>query len=424
MGETSKLAMAVKLPKMYRVKQLLSCEYLSEAQIVFRIREEMDRPEIKGRIKPGMKIAVTCGSRGVANIPLIIKTIVAELKGYGADPFVVPAMGSHGGATAEGQKKILEGYGVTEEYVGCAIRSSMEVTRIGTVKGSPVYIDRNAAQADGIVVAGRIKPHTGFRGKYESGLIKMMVIGLGKQKGAQVCHEDGFGVMAENIEARGREILKKAPILCGIGIVENAKDQTMLIAGMTPSEILEKEPEYLETARKQLPSLPVEAADVLVVEQIGKDISGDGMDPNITGTYCSKYAGDGGLHAERVVILDLTEESKGCAIGMGMADFTTESFYKKINLEESYPNAITSKMIVQAKIPMILKNDREAIQIALRTCLGIEKRRPRIIRIKDTLHIEEFWVSEALAEELKDNSRIRILEGPVDLEFDQAGRLK
>lgn len=423
MRVTSALAAKTELPKMCRVSQKLDGDFLDEEKIRESVRSELSREQIKRQIKPKMKIAVTCGSRGVANISFIIRNVIDNLKDAGAEPFIVPAMGSHGGATAEGQTEILRSYGVTEQTMGCPIRSSMEVVQIGEVKGEPVYLDKNAADADGIIVVGRIKPHTGFRGKYESGLMKMMVIGLGKQKGAEACHVDGFGAMAENIELRGKEILKKASVLCGLGIIENAREQTWKLVGLTPEEIIQKEPYYLEMAKKQMPGLPFHEIDVLVVDQIGKDISGDGMDPNITGTFCSPYA-SGGIHAENVVILDLTDASHGCAIGMGMADFATRRFFEKVDFDATYPNAITSKMVIQAKVPMILANDKEAIQIALRTCPGIEKHTPRIVRMKDTLHLEEFWISEGLLKEAQENLKLKVLDAPSEMQFDENGRIK
>lgn len=423
MNVIASLASSAELPRMCRVRQRLDDSFLNDEAIRRTIQDELSRAAIRELIKPGMRIAVTCGSRGVANIALIVRTTVEFLQEFGARPFIVPAMGSHGGGTAEGQRQILASYGVTEETMGCPILSSMEVKQIGCVHGNvPLYMDKNAAESDGIVVLGRIKPHTGFRGKYESGLMKMMVIGLGKQKGAEICHMEGFSRMAENIETFGKAIIQCAPVLFGLGIIENSCDQTWKLAALLPEEIIEKEPEYLLEAKKMIPMLPFQEIDVLVVDRIGKDISGDGMDPNITGTFCSPYA-SGGIHTERVVILDLTEASHGCAIGMGMADFTTRRLYDKIDFDASYPNAITSKMVVQAKIPMVLANDREAIQIALKTCTHTGNRPARIVRISDTLHLDEYWISEGLLPEVKDLDDITVMEAPRCFEFDDSGAI-
>lgn len=420
----SKLAAEVELPQIYELHQDMEETFLDKRTIGETIKREFEREDIGGRIHPNMRIAVTCGSRGVANIDFILQAVVKELKERGAKPFIFPAMGSHGGATAEGQREILESYHVTEDQIGCPILSSMEVKQIGTADdGTPVLIDKMAAESDGIIVVGRIKPHTAFRGRYESGLMKMMVIGMGKQKGAELCHLDGFEKMAERIESFGKIILKNAPVFCGVGIVENAKEQTWKIAVLNPEEIIEKEPLYLEEARSRMPGIPFTDLDVLIVDRIGKDISGDGMDPNITGTFCSPYV-EGGIRVNHVVVLNLTEASHGCAIGIGMADFITKRLYEKIDLEATYPNAITSKMVVQAKIPMILSNDREAIQIALKTCCGIERRKPRIVRIHDTLHLEKIWISEALRKEADCIENLHVVNGPVPFTFDCEGNLQ
>ncbi|MHC1772993.1 MAG: lactate racemase domain-containing protein [Flexilinea sp.] len=423
MDVISNLANEIVIPPMIAVRQNLLGAGLSKEEIDSTIEEQLSRVEIANCLKPGMKIAITCGSRGVANIAQIIRCIADQTKKAGAEAFVVPAMGSHGGATAEGQREILARYGVTEASVRCPIKSSMEVKLIShDVEGHQVYIDKFAAEADGIIVVGRIKPHTAFRGPYESGLMKMMVIGLGKQKGADTCHDDGFKNMAKNIVLYGKAILKYAPVLFGVGIIENSKDQTYKIAALKPQEIIDKEPDYLIEAKSLMPRIHFSPIDVLIVDRIGKDISGDGMDPNITGTFCSPYA-SGGIKAERVVVLDLTDASHGCGIGIGMADITTKRFFSKFDFDASYPNAITSKMVMQAKIPMVLANDREAIQIAIKTCLKGNRTSPRIVRIKDTLHIEDIWISKELIPEAQKDPDITILGEPKELCFDNSGNL-
>lgn len=286
MGVVSELLADIPLPRMRKVRQKFDAACIEVQDIPRRIEEEFSRSEISETIRPGMEIAITAGSRGIANIPLILSAIVEEVKKRGALPFLVPAMGSHGGATAEGQAEVLREYGITEDTVGCEIRSSMETVVVGkTSDGRPVYVDRNAAGADGIIVCGRIKPHTGYRGKYESGIMKMMAIGLGKQKGAEEIHADGFGEMYRNIPLYGEVILRNAPVLFGLAILENAYDQTRELAALTPEEILQKEPELLERAKSYMPCILFPDCDVLVVDRIGKNISGDGMDPNITGRF-------------------------------------------------------------------------------------------------------------------------------------------
>jgi hypothetical protein len=427
-GIVSRLCAEVKLPRMLLVKQRFDKQHIAPEKIPQAVFAELSRPELGDPVKPGKRIAITCGSRGVANIPIITKAIVDFVKSRGAIPFVVPAMGSHGGATDEGQKNLLAGYGVTEASVGCPILSSMETVPIGKSEsepGKPVYevrIDKNAAGADGIIVAGRVKPHTDFHGKYESGIMKMMAIGLGKREGADICHQLGFGHMPYMVPLFGKTIIKNAPVILGLGILENAYSQTCKFAALRPEQIETEEPKLLAEARTHLPLIPFDSTDVLVVDFIGKDISGDGMDPNVTGaSSCSPFV-TGGINANRTVILDLTPETHGTAIGIGAAHTITRRLFDKIDFDASYVNAITSRGIDFVRIPAITDNDREAVQLALRTCIGHDKDRPRIVRIKDSLHTEVFSISEALEDDARKKG-IEILEGPKDWAFNQSGNL-
>jgi hypothetical protein len=423
-GMISALCAEVELPRMLQVRQLFDRDHIEPADIPRAVAAELAR----SGIKPGKRIAITCGSRGVANIAIITRAIADFVKSRGAVPFVVPAMGSHGGATAEGQKALIAGYGVSEEFVGCPIVSSMETVEIGTSEVGPggktygVRIDKNAAEADGIIVAGRIKPHTDFHGTYESGIMKMMAIGLGKREGADICHQNGFGYMAEMVPLFGRTIIKYAPVILGFGILENAYCQTCKFVALRPDEIAEKEPGLLEEARTHLPIILFDSTDVLVVDRIGKDISGDGMDPNITGASpCSPWV-TGGITANRTAILDLTPATHGAALGIGAAHVITRRLFNKIDYEATYVNAITSRGIDFVRIPAIMESDREAVQLALRTCIGHDPA-PRIIRIADSLHTETIWVSEALEAEARANKRLEILCGPQNWPFDKDGNL-
>jgi hypothetical protein len=409
---------------MFKVRQFFDRSRIERDDIPAAVFAELSRSCLGDSVKKGARVAITCGSRGVANIALIIKAIAGFVKSKGAYPFIVPAMGSHGGATAEGQRALIESYGVTEEYSGCPIVSSMETVVIGdSGEGHKVRIDRNAASADGIIVAGRIKPHTDFHGPYESGIMKMMAIGLGKREGADVCHREGFGRMAHMVPLFGKTILRNAPVILGFGILENAYCQTCKFAAMKPDEIEEREPLLLEEARSHLPVILFESADALVVDRIGKDISGDGMDPNITGASpCSPYV-SGGLRAQRTVILDLTEETHGTAMGIGAAHTITRRLFDKIDYEATYVNAVTSRGMDFVRIPCILENDREAVQLALRTCVGIDTDRPRVIRIADSLHTETILVSEAMEKEARENKQMEVLEGPLEWPFNAEGNL-
>ena len=338
-------------------------------------------------------------------------------------------MGSHGGATDEGQKALIEGYGVTEAFIGCPIVSSMETVEIGQSepdsggKRYGVRIDKNAAHADGIIVAGRIKPHTDFHGRFESGIMKMMAIGLGKREGADICHQNGFGHMAEMVLLFGKTILKHAPVILGFGILENAYCETCKFVAMKPDEVEKKEPDLLKEAREHLPLILFESTDVLIVDRIGKDISGDGMDPNITGaSSCSPFIEEG-FKATRTAILDLTPATHGTAMGMGAAHVVTRRLFNQIDFDASYVNAITSRGIDFVRVPAIVENDREAVQLAIRTCIGHDPANVRIIRIADSLHTETIWISQAMRKEAEANSRLKIVSGPEDWPFNKDGNL-
>ncbi len=412
-----------KLPRMFRIRQKFPRERILPEEIPAIIDKLLNEEKFIAQIKPGMRIAITAGSRGVANVALITKCIAGFVKGMGAEPFVVPAMGSHGGATAEGQTAILNSYGITEEYIGCPILSSMEVKKIGVnEEGMGVYIDRYAAEADGIIVSCRIKPHTAFRGPYESGIMKMMTIGLGKQHGAEVCHEAGFKHMAKYVPMFGRVILENAPVLFAVASIENAYDETAKLVAVNADEVAEKEPPLLKEAFANMPRILVDECDVLIVDQIGKNFSGDGMDPNITGTFCTPYA-TGGIKSQRVCVLDLSPETHGNGIGLGYSSATTKRVFDQLDLAAMYPNAITCTVLGGVRIPIVMESDREAIQVCVRTCNEIDKENPRIVRIPNSLHIEYIMLSEAYYEEVKGNPDIEILSEPEYLPFDEEGNL-
>jgi hypothetical protein len=421
----SQLCSEVDLPKMLKVRQLFDRGRIEPENIQKAVFSEMSRSELGDYLKPGKRIAITSGSRGIANVAIVTRAIANFVKSKGASPFVVPAMGSHGGATAEGQRALIEGYGVTEEFIGCPIVSSMETVVIGkNDEGQDVRLDKNAAGADGIIVAGRIKPHTDFHGKYESGLMKMMAIGLGKREGADICHQLGFGHMAHRVHLFGRAIIKHAPVILGFGIMENAYCETCKFIALKPEEIEEQEPLLLNEARGHLPILFFKSADVLVVDRIGKDISGTGMDPNVSGTgYCTPFVTESCITVLRTVVLDLTPETHGTAFGIGAAHTTTKRLFDKIDFDATYVNAVTSRGLDQVKLPCIMDTDKEAVQLALRTCLGIDKENPRIIRIPDSLHTETILISEAMRKEAENNKRLEILSEPEDWPFDKNGNL-
>lgn len=410
------------IPRMVAVRQRFEAGRLENP--VEELRARLDRPELRAAVRPGMTVAVTAGSRGIDHIDQLLKETVRFLRELGAEPFLVPAMGSHGGAVAQGQMAVLESLGITEQTVGCPIKACMEVDQFATLDdGTPVYIDRHAHKADGIVVVNRVKPHTGFRGPYESGLFKMMCVGLGKQKGAETVHNRGRLRMGETIQLMGEQFLKHIPILFGVAILENAFDQTFQLLALTPEEIRTQEPELLKQARVLMPQILVENLDVLVVDQMGKNISGTGMDPNITKSFSYESGISREGRARKIAVLDLTEQSHGAAVGIGTADTTTRRLFEKMDFNTTYPNLLTTGGTDSAKIPMVFDNQKLAIQAAIKTALGANRQHLRMVRICDTLHLEHIQVSEALAEELRDDPRFELLGQPEELPFDQDGNL-
>ena len=357
---------------------------------------------------PKMEIAIAVGSRGISNQPVLVKLIAEALREKGVRPFLVPAMGSHGGATADGQKKTLEDLGFGEDKIGVPIRSSMETVRVGTSEnGLPVHVDKNAHEADGIVIINRIKPHTSFRGPYESGLMKMIAIGLGKQKGAEICHELGIERIAENFPAIARVTIEKENILFAIGLLENAYHETCRVELLRKEEIETEEPKLQEAAKRLLPKLHFTDIDVLVIDEIGKNISGTGFDTNVVGRYHTPGC-SGGPNVTRLVILNVTDETHGNANGLGIADFTTRRIFDQFSFENTYPNALTSTVLPSVKIPMVLETDLLAIKAAIKTCNILDKRNVRLIRIKNTNEIERIEVSESMLDGVRDNPYLSI----------------
>ncbi|MCI9026937.1 MAG: DUF2088 domain-containing protein [Lawsonibacter sp.] len=417
----TRLADSTVLPKMVTVRQLLDHSHIDPADLPELVRTELE--PMRGRIRPGMSVAITCGSRGVCNIAVITRAIVDFVKSCGGQPFVFPAMGSHGGATAEGQREILRGYGVTEETMDCPIRATMEVVQVGeTEEGMPVFVDRYAYEADGIILCGRVKAHTAFRGPYESGILKMSVIGLGKQHGAEHVHQDGFSDLGRLLPMIARVVFDKTNILGAVAVAENAFDQTCIVEGLLKEEIFEKEPDILRRSKERLGRIFFDDIDVLVVDRLGKDISGDGMDPNITGRFAVPYM-ESEKKVQHIAVLDLTEETHGNCNGLGLADVTTRRLVEKIDVDCTYPNVVTSTVLCTPKIPLFAHSDRACIQIALKTCNYIDRENPRIVHIKDTMRLEEIEISQAMLEEARANEHIQILGEPHDWPFDEEGNL-
>src|SRR5882672_3621137 len=409
------------LPKMLRLRQTFQRPRVTDVPpAVARALEEARLP-----VKRGDTVAVGAGSRGIANIDVVVGATVRWLRDLGARPFVFPAMGSHGGGTVEGQLSVLEHYGITEATMGCPIRATMEVNEVGEALGLPVWLDRHAAEADWIGLVNRIKPHTDFKGTIESGLFKMMTIGCGKYRGAIQYHRANIRHGYETvITAVGREMLGKARIGFGLGIVENGYDETAVIEAFGARDLEEGERRLLKRAREWMARLPFSPIDVLIVEQIGKNISGSGMDTNVIGRPTNPFEP---FPADPkilwIVALDLTDESYGNAIGIGNADFTTRRLVDKIDMKPTLINAITACEPGVAKVPATYETDREAVEAAL-SCIGLTPpERARVVRIKSTLALGELEVSEAFAAEV-DKRRDLTTLGSAPLDFDAAGRLR
>jgi hypothetical protein len=411
------------LPKMYRIRQRFdetSVEDIAEA-----VTAELRRLSLTA-LKPGQRVAITAGSRGIADIADILKAVVEFFKSFEARPFVFPAMGSHGGATAEGQVAVLAQLGVTESYLNAPILSSMEAVEIArTAADVPVLVDKNALAADHIVVVNRIKSHTKFKAPIESGLMKMMAIGMGKLKGADFYHKAAVQYTFPKIIAdAARLVIQKTPILCGLGIVENAYGRTALVSAMAPEAIERQEKELLLLSKKMMAKLPFNDIDLLIVDEMGKDISGVGIDPNVTGRNRDLLGVfDHPVQVKRVFVRDLTAKSKGNAIGIGLTDITTCRLVEKIDYAATYKNCITGISLEKGAVPMHFETDREAIEVGLGSIGLTPPDQSKIVRIKNTNRLEVVAVSEVFAAELEKRSDLEILSEPQPMAFDAEDNL-
>lgn len=404
----------IKIPKFVKVKQIFNPERIED--IPQEVRREV-QPLLQGL--KGKSIAVGVGSRGITNIKQITKAVIDELLDAGAKPFIIPTMGSHGGAVAAGQAELLASYGITPESMGVPIDPSMEVEEIGELEpGLPIFVAKSAFQADGIVVIARVKAHTAFRGPIESGVAKMLTIGLGKQIGADSLHHQGFGRFAEIIPKAARLVVEKTKVLFALALVENAYEDTYKIEALSRDEIfsMEKEMGLLEESKERMGRILFPEFDVLVIEEIGKNISGDGQDPNVTGLYITPYASDGPKF-QKSVIFDLTEESHGNANGMGSADLITRKLFDQIDFVKTYTNSFTSTEVLPVKIPMVASSKEDALRIAIKMCNRVEEGQHRIVWIKNTLELKEIIISEPLFKTVQENSQIQVLSEPQTLTF-------
>ena len=413
------------LPQMLRVRQTFEAPTIED--IPAAVHAEVQRLNLGPKINIGETVAISVGSRGIANIALIIKSLVSELKLLGLEPFLVPAMGSHGGGIAEAQQEIIEGYGVTEEYTGAPIKSSMEVVQVGeTEDGVPVYFDKYAFEGDHVAVVGRIKPHTDFVGEIESGLHKMMLIGLGKHKGAALYHQAIVHYSFDRIiRSVGQTVIDKCGVLLGLGLVENQYDKTALIKGVDADEFVEREKELLVLAKKWMPRLPFDQIDLLIVDEIGKNISGAGMDTNVVGRkFHDNHAAEKEYpKVTRILVRGLTEETHGNASGIGTAEYAHKRAIEEMNREITYINCMTGNHPSGAHIPLYFDTDRICIDKALETVGLVEPENARVLRIHNTLELDELLVSEAYRTEIEQRDDLDIVGEATDMPFDANGDL-
>lgn len=413
----------LRLPAMRLVRQRydLPREVNVPAEIEREWTDSIGKIDLAGR----PVVAVAVGSRGITNLAAVVRGLVTKLREAGAQPFITPAMGSHGGATADGQVEVLKHRGITEDNVGAPIKATMEVRRLAEVDGLPLFVDRLAYEADGIVLVNRIKPHTDFYGPTESGLVKMLGIGLGNHIGAEHYHRaaltHGF---YEIISTVGSALLNRLNILFGVALVENQEHRTAILRIVPARDIVSVERELLKKAREYMPKIPINEIDLLIIDEIGKDISGAGIDPKVVGRVVCSWADTEPLpKISRIFVRDLTEATEGHAAGLGMVDFTTERLVEKIDMQATAVNALTACCPEEGKIPMNFPTDRQAIAAALMTIRTHTPEDLRIVHIKNTLELSSLTVSEGCLSELTDSRNVDVSDKSLTMKFDQAGNL-
>jgi hypothetical protein len=411
------------LPRWARVRQRLDATLVEDVPSAVAVA--FQAPHVRSALQPGMRVALAAGSRGIDRLDLVVRAAAAEVRRLGAEPFLVPAMGSHGGATAEGQLEVLASYGITPETIGCPIRSTMDTVQLGTVEnGVPVWFDSIArAEADVVVPINRVKPHTDFHAELESGLVKMIAIGLGKQKGADTFHGRGFDEFEHLLPTVASYTLQHVRIPFGLALVENGYARLSLIECVAADAMLAREKELLVLARDRMPRLPAEAIDVLVVDRLGKDISGIGADTNVLNRY---YTGALPFtpRIQRIIVRDLTEATEGNASGIGLADVALRRAVERVDPLQTYMNCITAKTPEGARIPLTVDTDRQALYVALACCVRIEVGSSKIVRILDTKHLEAFWASEPLLPALLASERVTVESAPEPIGFDADGMFR
>jgi len=411
--------------KIRKVKQVFCQDSISD--IPGYIHQAFNNSDLPSKIKPGDRIGITVGSRGINNIKSIAQQIIKELKAVHAKPFILAAMGSHGGATSQGQKGILASYNITEQEMGVTILSAMDTVKIGAIDNNvPIYFSKEALKADGIIALNRVKLHTDFKSNLvESGISKILVIGLGKRDGAESIHSLGVYGLKKIIPQAAKIIIENAPIVQGVGILENGYDQTMEIKFCPPEDIIKTDTQLLIKCKEVFPSLPCDNIDVCIVQEMGKNISGTGLDTNVIGRLGINGEKEMGKpKINKLVVFDITEQSHGNALGVGLSDVTTRRLVNKINYQDTYANTITSTFLNRAKIPITAETEKEAVEIALKTCWQIDRKKIRFLVIKNTLDLEDLYVSESIWNDIKENKNIKSCGDWEELSFAYDGKMK
>ena len=414
---------AERYPRMVEFRQRFEAVALYD--LADAVRREVEATGVLAALQPGARVAVAAGSRGIANIAQITRTVIDLLKADGARPFVFPAMGSHGGATAAGQKEVLSSYGISEATMGVPVEATMEVVEVDRLDDStPVLVNRLAAEADGIVLINRVKPHTSFRGRFESGLMKMITIGLGCHRGATFAHAQGAQGLARLVPAVGTAVIERLPVLMGVAIIENAYEQTARLVALKGDQIEAREPALLEEARASMPRLVVKGIDLLIVDEMGKDISGTGMDTNVIGRMMLPGVvepEDPGV--ARIMVRGLSERTHGNANGVGLADVITRRLFQQIDFKATYANAFTSTFLNRAYIPVVMETDREAVEAMFEVLRLDEPAAARVVRIRNTLELEHVQISESLAREFGSHPDLEQVGALSPMTFDAGGSL-
>jgi hypothetical protein len=409
-------------PRMVKIRQAFPSLGLPDLNA--ELNRILSLANLRENIKPGMTVGITAGSRGINNITLILSVLAAHIKSLGGRPVLIAAMGSHGGGNPAGQAKLLSSLGITENDTGAELFCSAETVVIGRAFYGDIYLSRMALECDALIVVNRVKPHTSFHGDFESGLLKMLAVGLGGPDGAASLHRSHPNLLSRAVAEAGMAVLKSCPVVLGLAILEDAYEQTRKIVAVQPEDFFNMEKALLSESRQFLPGLPAKELDILIVDEIGKNFSGTGMDTNVIGRLRIQGAPEPDTPSiKRIVVLDVAAEAHGNAYGIGLADFTTERLASVFDRESAYLNALTSTFVQRAMLPMTLPDDREALRAALRSLSGIAPQEVRIIRIHNTLHLSEMLVSENVYGEISSSPHIKTLSPPHDITFSPDGNL-